>query len=65
MTGDYGIKAENPDEWTRSTMAMIKNSRIPVYGALGNNDDGNEYLEYDSLQIKIDLILLPQEILHL
>ncbi|MGA8738356.1 MAG: metallophosphoesterase [Nitrososphaeraceae archaeon] len=44
MTGDYGIKTKNPKEWTSSTMAMIKNSGIPVYGALGNNDNGNEYL---------------------
>lgn len=44
MTGDYGIKTDNPTEWTNSTMAMIKNSGIPVYGALGNNDNGNEYL---------------------
>lgn len=44
MTGDYGIKTKNPKEWTNSTMAMIKNSGIPVYGALGNNDNGNEYL---------------------
>lgn len=44
MTGDYGIKSKNPEEWTSSTMSMIKNSGIPVYGALGNNDDGNEYL---------------------
>jgi len=44
MTGDYGIKTKNPNEWTNNTMAMIKNSGIPVYGALGNNDDGKEYL---------------------
>jgi len=44
MTGDYGIKTNNPTEWTNSTMAMIKNSGIPVYGALGNNDNGEEYL---------------------
>lgn len=44
MTGDYGIKTKNPKDWTSSTMAMIKNSGIPVYGALGNNDNGNEYL---------------------
>lgn len=44
MTGDYGIKTKNPKEWTSGTMAMIKNSGVPVYGALGNNDNGNEYL---------------------
>lgn len=44
MTGDYGIKTDNPTEWTNSTMAMIKNSGIPVYGALGNNDNGDDYL---------------------
>lgn len=44
MTGDYGIKSKNPKEWTSGTMAMIKNSGIPVYGALGNNDKGKEYL---------------------
>ncbi|MGH9972983.1 MAG: metallophosphoesterase family protein, partial [Nitrososphaeraceae archaeon] len=26
------------------TMAMIKNSGIPIYGALGNNDNGDDYL---------------------
>ena len=44
MTGDYGIKTNNATEWTNRTMAMIKNSGIPVYGALGNNDNGEEYL---------------------
>lgn len=44
MTGDYGIKTNNATEWTNRTMAMIKNSGIPVYGALGNNDNGEDYL---------------------
>ena len=66
LTGDYGIKTKNGKEWTSSAMAMIKNSGIPAYGALGNNDNGNEYLNTGFFTNKNWTYFFPvQEILHL